>query len=71
MRINLPAPLGNISQGYMVQLLQQLTRAFSRIVTTDEAVHRIILLSPDGTSWNVTVDDAGVLTTIQNTGTTP
>jgi len=70
-RITLPATPSFVSPSYMTQLLQQLTRAFSRIVTTDEAVHRVILLSPDGTSWDVKVNDAGALTVTQNTGTTP
>jgi hypothetical protein len=71
MRVTLPAPPGHVSQGYMTQFLQQLARAFGRVVTTDEAVHRVILLAPDGSSWNVTVDNAGLLSTPQNTGASP
>jgi hypothetical protein len=62
-----PAPI-NIGQTYMTSVLQRLTALFARVVVTDQAAPRIILQSPDGRGWNVTVDDTGALTTTLNPG---
>lgn len=68
MRTSFPPVPGTIGQGFITQLVSQLTQLFARVVATDQAVPRVILRSPDGTSWDVTVDNTGALKTTKNTG---
>ena len=61
-----PGPFGT----YLARVLESLRRALSRAVSTDEGVSRIILVSPNGTSYSVTVDNSGTLSTTLNDGKT-
>jgi hypothetical protein len=45
------------------QLVDQLRRAFSFVLSTETASPFALLTSPDGSVWKVAVDDAGLLTT--------
>ena len=47
----------------------QLRQAFTYCVKTNEEAGRVILRSPDGRSWAVTVDDTGTLTATEMNGT--
>lgn len=47
-----------------------LTRAFSSVVSKDEAVTRIMLLDSNNVAWEVTVDTSGNLHTAVNAGKT-
>lgn len=44
-------------------ILDALRRALIPVVSRDEATARILLQSPNGTSYAVTVNDAGTLST--------
>lgn len=65
---NLPAPPTNYNQFYTVQLLSRLTALFRRCSATNEAQPFVTLVSPNGKSWDVVVDNTGALSTIPNTG---
>lgn len=58
MNILLPNP--NSPMGV---ILDTIRRAFIPVVSQDEAAARIILRSPNGTTYSVTVDNAGTLST--------
>lgn len=66
---NPPPPPGNspLTQ-YLVSLAEATRRALLPLVSKDEAVGRILLQSPSGKVYSVTVDDAGNLTTTLNDG---
>lgn len=44
-------------------ILDTIRRAFIPVVSQDEAAARVLLRSPNGTVYSVTVDDAGVIST--------
>lgn len=56
MRTILPPPGTGLPQ-----ILDAIRQALIPAVSQNEATPRIILLSPNGTSWAVTIDDAGVI----------
>lgn len=45
------------------QFVTQLRQTLAYCVKTNEQAGRVILRSPDGKSWAVTVDNSGTLTT--------
>jgi hypothetical protein len=47
----------------MPAILDAIRRAFIPVVAKHEAVDHILLLSPNGTTYSVTVSNAGVLST--------
>lgn len=58
MNVNLPnanSPMGVI--------LDTIRRAFIPAISQDEAAARVLLRSPNGTVYSVTVNDAGTLST--------
>jgi hypothetical protein len=61
MRVHLPASPGSYSSQFFNELVQQLQRAFGLAVSRDEETPRIVLRSPDGTNYDVTVSNAGAL----------
>ena len=65
MRVILPPPNSSMSV-----ILDAIRRAFVPGVSQDEAAPRILLQSPAGKTYQITVDDSGVLSTTQFTGTT-
>jgi len=65
MRIILPPPSAGMSV-----ILDTIRRALIPAISQDEAVSRLMLRSPNGTVYEVTVDDAGVLNTAVNDGKT-
>lgn len=65
MRIILPPP----SAGMGV-ILDTIRRALIPAVSQDEATPRLMLRSPNGTVYEVTVNDAGTLNTAVNDGKT-
>ena len=68
MIINLPqAPGGN---PVWAHILDTIRRAFGPVVSQDEAAARILLRSPNGTIYSLTVDDAGTPATVVIDGKT-
>ena len=65
MRINLPPP-----SSPMGVILDTIRRALIPVVSQDEATARLLLRSPNGTIYEVTVDDAGALSIAVNDGKT-
>lgn len=61
MRISLPPSSDT-------QLVEALTRTFSGVVSQNEASARVLLQSPNGSIWSLTVDDAGVLSVTAEDG---
>lgn len=58
MNVDLPTP--GSPMGVVIDAIR---RAFIPVVSQNEATSRILLRSPNGTSYSVTVDDAGVIST--------
>ena len=56
--------------GYLSSLVVALKKAFLPVVSCEEAAPRIILQSPNGTNYNVTVSNAGALVVALNDGKT-
>lgn len=67
MPVMIPPP--DYNQAWFAQFLEQLRQNFAFSLKTNEATGRVILRSPDGQSWAVTVDDSGTLTTTVMDGT--
>ena len=67
MIINFPAPPSG-SPPFFTQFLQVLKDTFLTVVSKDQAVSRILLQSPNGTVYSITVSDIGVVTATLNTG---
>jgi hypothetical protein len=70
MNIQFPVPPGTISQAFIIQVLDTLRKTFLSVVSKDQSVSRILLASPNGTVYAITVSDAGVVTTAVNSGKT-
>lgn len=70
MNIQFPIPPGTITQTFIIQVLDTLRKAFIPVVSKDQSVPRILLSSPNGTVYEVTVSDTGVVTTAVNSGKT-
>lgn len=68
MNINLPPPPLSYNPNAFTQMLESIKRALIPAVSKDEAVSRILLQSPNGTIYAVTVNNSGVLTTAVNDG---
>jgi len=58
MNVNLPTP-----GSPMGVILDTIRRAFIPVVSVNEAAERVLLRSPNGTVYSVTVSDAGVIST--------
>lgn len=68
MNINLPPPPLSYTSASFTQVFEALKRALLSAVSKDEAAPRILLQSPNGTVYAVTVSNAGVLTVAVNDG---
>lgn len=67
--INNTIPPSDYNQAWFAQFLTQLRQTLNFCVKTNEEAGRVILRSPDGQSWAVTVDNSGTLTTTVMDGT--
>lgn len=65
MNVLLPPPPPGYQQGFFDQAFAALRRALEFGVSRIEAVDSIILQSPNGTPYKITVSDAGVVTATQ------
>lgn len=70
MLLSLPPPPPGPMGTYLGRLLDTIRKALIPVVSQNEAAARVILRSPNGTSYNVTVDDAGTLQVAVNDGKT-
>ncbi len=70
MIVNFPTPPSGFSQSFMIQVLDMIRKAFVPVVSKDTATPRILLLAPNGTVYELTVSNTGVLTTAVNDGKT-
>jgi len=61
--INNPIPPVQYDQAWFSLFLSQLRQALGYSVKTNEAAGRVILRSPDGQAWAVTIDNSGALQT--------
>lgn len=61
MNTHLPIAPDRYSQGFFNTLFMQLQRYFGSAVSQDEEAPRIVLRSPNGTRYDLTVSDAGAL----------
>jgi len=59
--IQLSTPPSEYRQSWASQVLAQIQQALGFCVKTNEATGRIILQSPNGKVWAVTVNDSGSL----------
>jgi hypothetical protein len=62
-----PAP-PQYSSATWNQILDNIRKAFIPLVSKDEAVARLLLRAPNGTIYEVTVDNSGTLQTAVNDG---
>ena len=67
MIINFPAPPPGLPP-FFTQFLQVLKDTFLTVVSKDQAVPSILLQSPNGTVYSITVSDSGTVTSTLNTG---
>ena len=70
MNTRFPTVPGSYSPLFYNQLVNMLTRYFTRVVSHDEEAPHIILRSPSGLRFTVSVTDAGTLD-VQPTGHPP
>ena len=63
MRIFIPTPPATYSQGNFNTILDTIKRALIPAVSYDEAVSGVLLQSPDGSVYKLTVDNSGTLVT--------
>lgn len=68
MIFNSPIPPAGPLQPFLQQTLDTIRRAFIPVVSKDEATPRILLQSPNGTVYSVTVSDLGLLEVTLNDG---
>lgn len=68
MIIYLPPAPPSYNAGAFNQIIDALRRAFGPTISQDEATPRILLKAPNGTVYEVTVDNTGTLTTAINDG---
>ena len=62
-----PPPSGPLSV-FLTGFIEATRRALLPLISKDEAVHRVLLLSPSLKVYSITVDDAGVITATLNDG---
>lgn len=68
-RVRLPDPSGLFKklpredQNFINELIGALQRELDRRMTVDTAQPELLLFSPDGSVWSVTVNNAGAVTT--------
>jgi len=70
MNIQFPVPPGVITQNFIIQVLDIIKKNFLPVISKDESISRVLLSSPNGTVYSVTVSDTGTLTTAVNSGKT-
>lgn len=70
MNVQFPIPPGYIGQAFIIQVLDVIRRAFVPVVSKNEASPRILLSSPNGSVYEITVSDTGVVQTALNSGKT-
>jgi len=66
--IYLPPAPSSYNSGAFNQIIDALRRAFGPTISQDEAAPRLLLKAPNGTVYEVTVNNSGVLTTVLNDG---
>jgi hypothetical protein len=60
-----PLPPPQYDQGYLTRVLENLRTTLRGAVSKEEAVDGILLQSPDGSVWRLSVDNTGAVTTTQ------
>jgi hypothetical protein len=68
MIFNGPIPPAGPLQQFLQQFVDTIRRALIPVVSKDEATSRILLQSPNGTVYSITVSDIGVVTSTLNDG---
>jgi hypothetical protein len=68
MNVNLPIPPAKITPAFLQLAFDAIKRGFLNVVSTNEAVGRILLRDSNGVVWEVTVDTSGNLQTAVNDG---
>lgn len=70
MLLSFPTPPSGPMGAYIGRVLDTIRKALVPAVSATEAAPRVILQSPNGTNYSVTVSDAGVLQVNHNDGKT-
>lgn len=70
MNVRFPIPPSIITQDYIIKVLDIIRLSLSPAVSKNEATARILLTAPNGSVYEVTVDNSGNLTTALNDGKT-
>lgn len=65
-----PTPPTRYDPAYLARVLAEIQRVLIPAVSAEQAAPRVILQSPNGTNYNVTVNDAGSLVVAVNDGKT-
>lgn len=68
MNVQLPDVGDTFSASRMRHLVQAIRKALQPAVSSDEAAPMVILRAPNGGIWEVTIDNAGVITTTKVQG---
>jgi hypothetical protein len=70
MIFNGPTPPAGALQPFLQQFVDTIRRAMIPVVSKDEATPRILLQSPNGTVYSITVSNTGTITATLNDGKT-
>jgi len=63
---NIPHPMStSYDLTWAQRLVDTLSLAFNRVLSTETASPFALLISPDGSAWKVTVSNAGAITTVK------
>jgi hypothetical protein len=63
-RLNLPAPgMDGVNRPYLLRLIEAISSQLRSKLSSESANDAILLRSPSGKVYSVTVDDSGVVTT--------
>lgn len=67
MIVNFPSPPSDLND-YLTKVFQVIRESFIPVVSKDQAVPHILLQSPNGTVYSITVSDSGTVTSTLNAG---
>lgn len=62
MKFNIPTPPANYSASNMAAAFESIKQAMGEAISPTQAVGGIMLQSPDGSVFRITVDNAGAIT---------
>jgi len=65
MIINFPWPGDRYDAAHARQMVEELQRGFTRVLSTETSAPYLLLTSPDQSVWKVTISDLGALAAVK------